>query len=63
MAALRKFWPVIPLLKSQISRSAPPLQPLSKNLNNIFRTANNLSYCKTTNHVRAGCASGALAIS
>ncbi|WP_290366988.1 hypothetical protein [Citrobacter sp. S39] len=59
---LRKFSPVSPPAKSQISRSAPLLLTPSKILTNIFRTANNLSDCKTTIHVRAGCASMALAI-
>ncbi|EOX7343096.1 hypothetical protein [Citrobacter sp. CFSAN044567] len=58
----RKFSPVNPPAKSQISRSAPSLLTPSKILTDIFRTANNLSVCKEINHVRAGCASMALAI-
>ncbi|EON1593125.1 hypothetical protein ACLN68_004837, partial [Escherichia coli] len=46
---------------SQISRSAPPLLPPSKNLTDNFRTANTLTHCKTTNHPKAGFASSALA--
>jgi hypothetical protein len=51
---LRECLPPIPPAKPQISRSATVLLSLSKLLTNIFRTANNLTYCKTTNHVRAG---------
>ncbi|EMU71609.1 hypothetical protein ECMP02155211_4847 [Escherichia coli MP021552.11] len=46
---------------SRISRSAPPLMTLSKILTDIFRTANNLTHCKTTNQLCAGDASIALA--
>ncbi|EEU1666855.1 hypothetical protein E3Y23_004203 [Escherichia coli] len=46
---------------SRISRSAPPLMTLSKILTDIFHTANNLTYCKTTNQLCAGDASIALA--
>lgn len=61
IAFSRKFFRPIPLLKSQNSRSAPPLLTLSKILTDIFRTANNLSICKTTIHSNAGFASSALA--
>ncbi|HCR1980499.1 TPA: hypothetical protein ONC43_004788, partial [Enterobacter hormaechei subsp. steigerwaltii] len=54
LAFARKFFLLIPLLKSQISRSAPPLMATSKIFTNIFRTANNLTHCKKTNHVHAG---------
>lgn len=47
---LRKFSPVNPPVKSQISRSALPLLTPSKILTNIFRTENNLSVCKTKIH-------------
>ncbi|HHW1526730.1 TPA: hypothetical protein ACUS18_004878 [Escherichia coli] len=46
---------------SRISRSAPPLMTLSKILTDIFRTANNLTHCKTTNQLLAGDASSTLA--
>lgn len=61
IAFSRKFFRPIPLLKLQNSRSAPPLLTLSKILTDIFRTANNLSICKTTIHSNAGFASSALA--
>nr|WP_173255925.1 hypothetical protein [Salmonella sp. 40] len=60
---LRKFPPVNPPAKSQISRSAPPLQNLSKILTNIFRTAKNLILCKTTISRNASNRSMALAMS
>nr|ASS84927.1 Hypothetical protein [Klebsiella pneumoniae] len=57
-----KFFPVNPPAKLQISRSAPSLLTPSKIFTDIFRTANNLSVCKKTNHIRAGCASMSMAI-
>jgi len=57
----RQFSPVNPPAKSQNSHSAPPLLTHSKKLTSIFRHAKSLTLCKTTTHLRAGCASGALA--
>lgn len=52
----RKIFPPIPLRKSQNSHSAPQLLTHSKKLTRIFRHAKTLTHCKTTNHLRAGCA-------
>lgn len=57
----RQFLPPIPPVKSQNSRSAPLLLIPSKILTDIFRTANSLSDCNTTIHLRAGCASMSMA--
>ncbi|HHQ6086814.1 TPA: hypothetical protein ACSR08_004391 [Enterobacter asburiae] len=58
---LRKFSRPNPPAKPQISHSAPPLLTQSKILTNLFRTANNLSICKTKIHSNASFASSALA--
>ncbi|EDW8942664.1 hypothetical protein A4O59_004291 [Salmonella enterica subsp. enterica] len=61
MPPIFEFWPPVLQLKSQISRSAPPLLHPSKILTDIFHTVHTLTHCKTKNHVSAGCASSALA--
>ncbi|HIB9616905.1 TPA: hypothetical protein ACWZHD_004279 [Escherichia coli] len=61
MVLLREKYPTISPAFSLISRSAPPLMTLSKILTDIFRTANNLTHCKTTNQLLAGDASSTLA--
>lgn len=50
----RKFSPVNPPAKSQISRSAPPFLTPSKILTDIFRTEHTLTHCKTRNHKNTG---------
>ncbi len=61
MVLLREKYPTYIPCFSRISRSAPPLMTLSKILTDIFRTANNLTHCKTTNQLLAGDASSTLA--